>query len=108
MCAHTMYVCTTSATRRGSHPLPASPPARSAKPRNSTNRAFHATPLPLYENESAERRDLSIEFMTSMPNAEQMPGIQSTKVICTGGDEGFMADLDHAAASIMTNKASEN
>lgn len=27
--------------------LPAKPPARSANPRNSTNRAFQATPLPL-------------------------------------------------------------
>ena len=27
--------------------LPASPPAISAKPRNSTSRAFHATPVPL-------------------------------------------------------------
>jgi hypothetical protein len=60
---------------------PAIPPARNAKPRNRTTRAFHATPDPEYENESAERRDFSIELMISMPSVEKMKGSQSMKVM---------------------------
>lgn len=73
---------------------PASPPAISAKPRNSTKRAFQATPFPLYEKLSAESRDLSIELITSMPSALQMLGIQSTKVMCTAGSEPLSADFE--------------
>lgn len=98
----TMYFSTKTTT------LPASPPASSANPKNSTSLAFQATPFPEYEKESADRRDLSIELMTSIPRAEQIPGIQSTKVTCTGGSEGFMADLDQDATSISMKKPSEN
>ena len=59
---------------------PAKPPASKANPRNRTSLAFHATPLPEYEKLSADSRVLSIEFMTNMPSAEQMAGIQSTKL----------------------------
>lgn len=61
--------------------LPANPPAISAKPRNNTSRAFHATPDPEYEKLSAESRVFSIELITSMPSEEQISGIQSTKVM---------------------------
>lgn len=98
----TIYLSTKTTT------LPASPPANSANPKNSTSLAFHATPFPEYENESADSRDLSIELMTSMPKAEQIPGIQSTKVTCTGGSEPFKLDLDHDATSISIKKPSEN
>ena len=57
------------------------PPARNAKPRNKTTRAFHATPDPEYEKESAERRDFSIELMISMPKVEKIKGSQSMKVM---------------------------
>lgn len=71
----TIYFITKTATP------PAIPPARKAKPRNRTTRAFHATPDPEYEKESAERRDFSIELMISIPSVEKMKGSQSMKVM---------------------------
>jgi hypothetical protein len=65
-----------------------------------TSLAFHATPLPEYEKLSADKRDLSMLLMTSMPRALQIPGIQSIKVMWTGGLEPFMADLDHVDMSM--------
>jgi hypothetical protein len=59
---------------------PAIPPANSANPKNRISLAFHATPFPEYEKASVESRDLSMEFMTSIPSTEQRKGIQSTKV----------------------------
>lgn len=79
---------------------PAMPPARAAKPRNRTTRAFQATPDPEYEKESAERRCFSTELMMSMPSDEKMSGSQSTKVTCTS--EPLSADLDQTAASSRT------
>lgn len=79
---------------------PAIPPARAAKPRNSTTRAFHATPDPLYEKESADSRCFSTLLMMSIPSEEKMRGSQSTKVTCTS--EPFRGDLDHTEASRRT------
>lgn len=94
VCSVTMNFITITTT------LPASPPASSAKPKNSTSLAFHATPFPEYEKLSADRRDLSMLLITSMPSALQMPGIQSMKVMLTCGSDPFMADLDHTEMSI--------
>jgi hypothetical protein len=58
---------------------PAMPPARLANPKNRTTRAFQATPLPEYENESADKRVFSIELIISMPREEKMSGSQSMK-----------------------------
>lgn len=59
------------------------PPARKAKPRKRTTRAFHATAgSPEYEKEFAERRDFSIELIISMPSEEKMKGSQSMNVMC--------------------------
>lgn len=90
----TMYFITKTTT------LPANPPANSANPRNRTSLAFQATPLPEYEKLSADSRDLSMLLITSIPSAEQIPGIQSTNVMCTGGSDGFMTDLDQTDISI--------
>jgi hypothetical protein len=87
---------------------PAMPPAKDAKPKNSTTLAFHATPFPLYENESADRRVFSIELMISMPSEEKMRGSQSMNVMWIGGSEPFFAECDHTAASTITKKAREN
>jgi len=87
---------------------PAIPPAKLAKPKNNTTLAFHATPLPLYENESADRRVFSIELMMSMPSEEKMRGSQSMKLMCTGGSLPFFAECDHTAASTIMKKAREN
>ena len=69
------------------------PPARNAKPRNRTTRAFHATPEPEYEKESAERRDFSMELMISIPSEEKMKGSQSMKVMCVWS-EPLRGDLE--------------
>lgn len=63
--------------------LPANPPAINANPKKRTNLAFHATPDPEYEKLSADNLVFSMELITSMPRAEQIKGIQSTKVMCT-------------------------
>lgn len=78
--------------------LPASPPASSANPKNRTSLAFQATPLPEYEKLSADKRDLSMLLMTSIPSALQIPGIQSTKVMCES--EPLSAERDQDAMSI--------
>lgn len=85
---------------------PARPPARLAKPRNSTTRAFDATPLPEYEKESAARRVFSIELMISMPREEKMKGSQSMKVMWMV--EPLRDECDQTAASRRMKKESEN
>lgn len=72
---------------------------------NSTTRAFHATPSPLYEKESPLRRDLSMLLITIKPSALKMPGIQSTKL--TWKSEPLTV-LEKVAASMRTKKAMEN
>jgi hypothetical protein len=84
---------------------PAMPPAKLAKPKNSTTLAFHATPDPEYEKLSAESRVFSIELMMAIPRNEKIRGSQSTKLTWTSLP--FFTDLDHTAASIRTKKASE-
>lgn len=76
---------------------PANPPARNANPRNNTTLAFHATPEPEYEKESADNRDFSIELIISMPRDEKIRGSQSMNVIWMSLP--FSALLDHTAAS---------
>jgi hypothetical protein len=39
-------------------------------------------------------------LMTSMPSAEQMPGIQSMKVMFTAGSEEFKTDFDQTDVSM--------
>ncbi len=68
-----------------------------AKPMNSTTRAFHATPSPLWEKPSPDSRDLSMLLMMSRPREEKMPGIQSMKVTWMSEPETF---LEKVAASI--------
>ena len=76
---------------------PASPPAKNAKPKNNTTLAFHATPEPEYEKESADSRVFSIELMISMPNEEKISGSQSMNAIWISLP--FISLLDHTAAS---------
>jgi len=45
-------------------------------------------------------------LITSMPSAEQTPGIQSTKLMCTS--EPLSADLENVAASMKKKKPREN
>lgn len=85
---------------------PANPPAMSAKPKNNTNRAFQATLVPEYVKVSALSLDFSIELMTSMPSAEQMPGTQSTNLMCTS--EPFLGDLEYVAASMKKKNPRAN
>lgn len=85
---------------------PAIPPAKLANPKNSTTRAFQATPLPEYENESAESRVFSMLFIMSMPRDEKMSGSQSMKVMWMV--EPFLALWDQTAASRRTKNAREN
>ena len=87
---------------------PAIPPAKLAKPKNKTTRAFHATPEPEYENESAARRDFSIELMMSMPREEKMKGSQSMKVMWIGGSEPLRGECEKIAASRRVKNAREN
>ena len=82
------------------------PPAKLAKPKNSTTRAFQATPLPEYEKESADKRVFSIELMMSMPTAEKMRGSQSMKLMWMVLP--LRVDLDQTAASRRTKNAREN
>jgi hypothetical protein len=84
---------------------PAMPPAKLAKPKNSTTLAFHATPDPEYEKLSAESRVFSIELMIAIPRNEKIRGSQSMKLTWTSLP--FFADLDHTAASRRTKNASE-
>lgn len=86
--------------------LPARPPAMSANPRKSTVRAFHATPFPLYEKLSALRRDFSMLLMTSIPSAEQMKGIQSTKLMWTC--DPLRGDFEYTLASMKKKNPNEN
>ena len=44
--------------------------------------------------------------MTSIPNAEQMTGIQSTNLICTL--DPFLEECENAEASMKKKKPSEN
>jgi len=99
-CPGTAYLSTSTVT------LPASPPAMSANPINSTKRAFHATPEPEYEYESAESRAFSMELITSMPRTLQRRGIQSTIVTCTL--EVPLAVLEKTEASRKVKKPREN
>ncbi len=85
---------------------PANPPAIRANPKKSTSLAFHATLVPEYVKLSALRRDFSIELMTSMPSAEQMPGIQSTNLMCTS--EPFLGECEYVAASMKKKRPREN
>lgn len=85
---------------------PAIPPAKLANPKNSTTRAFQATPLPEYEKLSAESRVFSIELMMSMPREEKMRGSQSMKVMWIVLP--FLEECDHTAASRRIKKAREN
>jgi hypothetical protein len=86
--------------------LPANPPAIRANPKNNTNFAFHATPLPEYEKLSPDSLVFSIELMTSMPREEQIRGIQSTKVIWI--KDALRGEWEYVAASIKKNSPMEN
>lgn len=99
-CPGTTYFRTRTVT------LPASPPAMSAKPMNSTRRAFHATPEPEYEYESADSRAFSMLLITSIPSTLHSSGIQSTIVTCTL-DVPF-AVLENTEASRKVKKPREN
>ena len=77
-----------------------------AKPKNRTSRAFQATLVPEYVKLSALSLDFSIELMTSMPRAEQMPGIQSTNLMCTS--DPFLGECEYVAASMKKKSPSEN
>ncbi|CAG8981328.1 hypothetical protein HYALB_00005128 [Hymenoscyphus albidus] len=87
---------------------PAIPPARLAKPRKRTTRAFHATPEPEYENESAESRVFSIELMISIPSAEKIRGSQSMKRMWIGGSEPLSGECEKTEASRRMKNAREN
>jgi hypothetical protein len=68
-----------------------------AKPMNRTTLAFHATPSPLYEKLSPDKRLLSMLLMMSRPRHEKIMGIQSMKV--TWKSEPLRSDLLKVAAS---------
>ncbi|CAG8953449.1 hypothetical protein HYFRA_00010199 [Hymenoscyphus fraxineus] len=87
---------------------PAIPPAKLAKPRKRTTRAFHATPEPEYENESAESRVFSIELMISIPSAEKIRGSQSMKRMWIGGSEPLSGECEKTEASRRMKNAREN
>ena len=93
--------------------LPASPPAMNANPIKRNSRALH-TALESPNPSSPLTRSLSMRLMIKYPSKEQMPGIQSTKVIWTGasvvgGDpQGDLACADRIAASRNVQFASAN
>jgi hypothetical protein len=71
----TIYLSTKTVTP------PAIPPAKNAKPKNSTTRAFHATPEPEYEKESAESRVFSMLLMINIPRVLKIKGSQSMNLM---------------------------
>ena len=105
--------CATTDENKGSRTtLPASPPAIRANPMNKINLALH-TALESPKPSSPRTLSLSMMLMTRYPRNEQMPGIQSTNVTCTGGSEsesphGEWAWADRTAASMKVQFAKAN
>lgn len=88
--------CTTYLSTKTVTP-PAMPPAKLAKPKKRTTRAFQATPDPLYEKLSDDSRAFSTLLMINIPKVEKMKGSQSMKRMWMS--EALSGEWDQTAES---------